>query len=218
MNCKQFRKLISPLLDGELQGWLLEGARAHQTACADCANEFAEMARLRARLGEGSTLSGPEGRWSELQAALLREAVRARARVWRGPVLATAGLLAGLLLGAFAFPRTEVVVRTKMVRVPVEVAVAQPASAPAVKTVTRVRWVKRIKYVRVPAPSVAPAAPQPAIALTAPGQSIVAEQGPKQVEFDPGIVIPVEPGQALTYDIGWGPPSQSLSGEPSAGG
>ncbi len=161
-----------------------------------------------------------------MQAALLHRAVVGDSRLsWAAIAAGILFLLLGTAFGAFAFPRSKVQVQTKVVRVPVEVPVAQPAPPPEVKVIPQVQVVERVRYVRVRVPAPAPkreatppsgasvpTASPPPVVTGGPEETLLVEQPPKQVEVDPGVIIPLEPGQTLTYDIGWRVPEQAPTG------
>ena len=47
VNCEEFQKNVHPLLDGELSDEMADAMRTHMAACADCREEYEQLASVR---------------------------------------------------------------------------------------------------------------------------------------------------------------------------
>ena len=100
VNCEEFQKNVHPLLDGELSDEMADAMRTHMTACADCREEYEQLASVRDMLAHmDDDLETPvefERGW--------RKAVREEhsTRRTRGWVRALSGVAAGFILLAGA--------------------------------------------------------------------------------------------------------------------
>lgn len=100
VNCEEFQKNVHPLLDGELSDEMADAMRAHMNACADCREEYEQLASVRDMLAHmDDELETPvefERGW--------RKAVREEhsTRRTRGWVRALSGIAAGFVLLAGA--------------------------------------------------------------------------------------------------------------------
>lgn len=102
-----YREMLSALFDGELRGAAREDALAHLETCAECRAYLAELAALRAALGDSEEFDAPEGFAAGVMARLragerVPKAVKARAP-WRG-LAALAACAAVVLLAVHALP------------------------------------------------------------------------------------------------------------------
>lgn len=100
VNCEEFQKNVHPLLDGELSDEMADAMRAHMAACADCREDYEQLASVRDMLAHmDDDLETPvefERGW--------RKAVREEhsTRRTRGWVRALSGVAAGFILLAGA--------------------------------------------------------------------------------------------------------------------
>ena len=100
VNCEEFQKNVHPLLDGELSDEMADAMRTHMAACADCREEYEQLASVRDMLAHmDDDLETPvefERGW--------RKAVREEhsTRRTRGWVRTLSGVAAGFILLAGA--------------------------------------------------------------------------------------------------------------------
>ncbi len=121
MTCAELKALLSPYMDGRVDGKSMRQIREHLDACATCEHEFAVMRQLQRSLAGLTPKKAPPELTLRLKSALSREAARAGHRFWEGftvrmrntagafMIPATAGVLSaiiffGLLIGSLAAP------------------------------------------------------------------------------------------------------------------
>src|SRR5580704_1468177 len=125
MKCADYKRLLSPYLDGQVSGAEMFALQSHMKECASCAREYEEVQRtlqLIVALNK-SKVKAPPDLPLRLRLALARESTQARRRRFEGAMVrlsnavhafmvpVTAGALSavlifGILLGFFALPPT----------------------------------------------------------------------------------------------------------------
>ena len=97
VNCEEFQKNVHPLLDGELSDEMADAMRAHMAACADCREEYEQLASVREPLAHMDERSGNARR---IRARLAQSRARGAqyAPGTRGWVRALSGVAAGFVL------------------------------------------------------------------------------------------------------------------------
>jgi anti-sigma factor RsiW len=108
MDCKQARELLSAQLDVELGGSESIALEAHLQSCTECQAEFAEQARLRARMKDDvQYFRAPANLEKRIKAMLPQPAAPERERPrWTGSWLRWAPGLAGVLALAWGLSLT----------------------------------------------------------------------------------------------------------------
>jgi Putative zinc-finger len=124
MKCAEYKRLLSPYLDGQVSGAEMFALQNHMKECASCAREYAEVQRtlqLVIALNKAKA-KAPADLPLRLRLAISRESAPARRRRFEGAMVrlsnaihafmvpATAGaltavLIFGILLGFFALPQ-----------------------------------------------------------------------------------------------------------------
>jgi hypothetical protein len=124
MKCAEYKRLLSPYLDGQVSGAEMFALQNHMKGCASCAREYAEVQRtlqLIVALNKAKA-KAPADLPLRLRLAISRESAQARRRRFEGAMVrlsnainafmvpATAGALSavlifGMLLGFFALPQ-----------------------------------------------------------------------------------------------------------------
>ncbi|MGA9355427.1 MAG: zf-HC2 domain-containing protein [Terriglobales bacterium] len=125
MKCAEYKRLLSPYLDGQVSGAEMFALQSHMKECAGCAREYEEVQRtlqLIVALNKAK-VKAPADLPLRLRLALARESTQARRRRFEGAMVrlsnavhafmvpVTAGALSavlifGILLGFFALPPT----------------------------------------------------------------------------------------------------------------
>jgi hypothetical protein len=123
MKCAEYKRLLSPYLDGQVSGAEMFALQNHMKECASCEREYAEVQRtlqLIVALNK-SKAKAPADLPLRLRLAISSESAQARRRRFEGAMVrlsnainafmvpATAGaltavLIFGILLGFFALP------------------------------------------------------------------------------------------------------------------
>jgi hypothetical protein len=123
MKCAEYKRLLSPYLDGQVSGAEMFALQNHMKECASCAREYAEVQRtlqLIVSLNKAKA-KAPADLPLKLRLAISRESAQARRRRFEGAMVrlsnalqafmfpVTAGALSavlifGMLLGFFALP------------------------------------------------------------------------------------------------------------------
>jgi len=108
MGCEEARRLVGPLVDGELGLERALEVEAHLASCAECASMHRDLRALSGIVREGlPRMAAPDGLQQRLRAALPTAVAPAkpsqgpRWRLFAFPALGTAMLATGLALGAF---------------------------------------------------------------------------------------------------------------------
>ncbi|MGH9641676.1 MAG: zf-HC2 domain-containing protein [Terriglobales bacterium] len=124
MKCAEYKRLLSPYLDGQVSGAEMFALQNHMRDCASCAREYAEVQRtlqLIIALNKAK-VKAPADLPLRLRLAISRESKQARRRRFEGAMVrfrnaidafmvpVTAGALSavlffGILLGFFALPQ-----------------------------------------------------------------------------------------------------------------
>ncbi len=124
MKCAEYKRLLSPYLDGQVSGAEMFELQNHMKGCESCAREYAETQRtlqLIVALNKAKA-KAPSDLPLRLRLAISRESKQARRRRFEGAMVrlsnaidafmvpATAGavsavLIFGILLGFFALPQ-----------------------------------------------------------------------------------------------------------------
>jgi hypothetical protein len=126
MKCADYKRLLSPYLDGQVSGAEMFALQNHMKDCASCAREYAEVQRtlqlVIALSKSKAKIKAPADLPLRLRLAISRESAPARRRRFEGAIVrlsnainafmvpATAGaltavLIFGILLGFFALPQ-----------------------------------------------------------------------------------------------------------------
>jgi hypothetical protein len=122
MNCAEYKKLVSPYLDGQVTGAQMHTLTKHMRECEACAEEYIALQRTQQWLGKLRRAKPPADLALRLRLAISREAAQAKRPRFEGMLVrlsnalnafmvpATAGVISailtfGLLLGFFALPR-----------------------------------------------------------------------------------------------------------------
>jgi Putative zinc-finger len=122
MNCAEYKKLVSPYLDGQVTGAQMHTLTKHMRECEACAEEYIALQRTQQWLGKLRRTKPPADLALRLRLAISREAAQAKRPRFEGMLVrlsnalnafmvpATAGVISailtfGLLLGFFALPR-----------------------------------------------------------------------------------------------------------------
>src|ERR1700690_4167347 len=121
MKCAEYKRLLSPYLDGQVSGAEMFALQNHMQGCASCAREYAEVQRTLQLVVALNKAKAPADLPLRLRLAISRESKQARRRRFEGVIVrlsnalnafmvpATAGVVSavlafGLLLGFFALP------------------------------------------------------------------------------------------------------------------
>jgi len=123
MKCAEYKRLLSPYLDGQVSGAEMFALQNHMKGCAACAREYAEVQRTLQMVItlNKARVKAPADLPLRLRLAISRESAQARRRRFEGAMVrlsnaihsfmvpATAGaltaiLIFGILLGFFALP------------------------------------------------------------------------------------------------------------------
>ena len=99
MDCNDYQKHMSLLIDGELGQHALQALETHLTACSGCRNTYERMAALNSTLKDVDLYGAPSMLASKVKARFAEESGPSRARLvpsaWRPvPLLALIVLLA----------------------------------------------------------------------------------------------------------------------------
>lgn len=122
MKCAEYKRLLSPYLDGQVSGAEMFALQNHMKECASCAREYAEVQRTLQLIVALNKAKAPADLALRLRLAISRESAQARRRRFEGAMVrlsnaidgfmvpATAGaltavLIFGILLGFFALPQ-----------------------------------------------------------------------------------------------------------------
>jgi hypothetical protein len=122
MKCAEYKRLLSPYLDGQVSGAEMFALQSHMKECASCAREYAEVQRTLQLIVALNKAKAPADLALRLRLAISRESAQARRRRFEGAMVrlsnaihafmvpATAGaltavLIFGILLGFFALPQ-----------------------------------------------------------------------------------------------------------------
>jgi hypothetical protein len=122
MKCAEYKRLLSPYLDGQVSGAEMFALQNHMKECASCAREYAEVQRTMQLIVALNKAKAPADLPLRLRLAISRESAQARRRRFEGAMVrlsnaihafmvpATAGaltavLIFGILLGFFALPK-----------------------------------------------------------------------------------------------------------------
>lgn len=122
MNCAEYKKLLSPYLDGQVSGTEMYKLTRHMQECDGCGREYTAMQRTQRLLAGLGRTKAPADLPLRLRLAISREAKQARRARFEGTLVrlnnalnafmvpATAGVISavltfGLLLGFFALPQ-----------------------------------------------------------------------------------------------------------------
>jgi len=124
MKCAEYKRLLSPYLDGQVSGAEMFQLQNHMKGCASCAREYAEVQRTMQMIIalNKAKARAPADLPLKLRLAISRESKQARRRRFEGAMVrlrntldafmvpATAGavsaiLIFGILLGFFALPQ-----------------------------------------------------------------------------------------------------------------
>ncbi|HTR26401.1 MAG TPA: zf-HC2 domain-containing protein [Terriglobales bacterium] len=124
MKCAEYKRLLSPYLDGQVSGAEMFQLQNHMKGCASCAREYAEVQRTMQMIIalNKAKAKAPADLPLRLRLAISRESKQARRRRFEGAMVrlrnaleafmvpATAGavsaiLIFGILLGFFALPQ-----------------------------------------------------------------------------------------------------------------
>jgi len=124
MKCAEYKRLLSPYLDGQVSGAEMFQLQNHMKGCANCAREYAEVQRTMQMIIalNKAKAKAPADLPLKLRLAISRESKQARRRRFEGAMVrlrnaldafmvpATAGavsaiLIFGILLGFFALPQ-----------------------------------------------------------------------------------------------------------------
>jgi len=126
MTCAELKPLLSPYMDGRIDGKTMRQIREHLDECSACDHEFAILRQVQRSLALLAPQKAPPELSLRLKVALSREVARTTNTAWGGLAVrlrnaagsfmlpATAGVLSaviffGLLIGYFAAPpRLEV--------------------------------------------------------------------------------------------------------------
>ena len=123
MKCAEYKRLLSPYLDGQVSGAEMFALQNHMKECASCEREYAEVQRMLQLIValNKSKAKAPADLPLRLRLAISSESAQARRRRFEGAMVrlsnainafmvpATAGaltavLIFGILLGFFALP------------------------------------------------------------------------------------------------------------------
>ena len=122
MKCAEYKRLLSPYLDGQVSGAEMFALQNHMKECASCAREYDEVQRTLQLIVALNKAKAPADLPLRLRLAISRESAQARRRRFEGAMVrlsnaihafmvpATAGaltavLIFGILLGFFALPK-----------------------------------------------------------------------------------------------------------------
>ena len=124
MKCAEYKRLLSPYLDGQVSGAEMFALQNHMKGCASCAREYAETQRTLQMIValNKAKVKAPADLSLRLRVAISRESKQARRRRFDGAMVrfrntidafmvpVTAGALSavlifGILLGFFALPQ-----------------------------------------------------------------------------------------------------------------
>src|ERR1700690_4097368 len=122
MKCAEYKRLVSPYLDGQVSGAEMFALQNHMKECASCAREYDEVQRTLQLIVALNKAKAPADLPLRLRLAISRESAQARRRRFEGAMVrlsnaihafmvpATAGaltavLIFGILLGFFALPK-----------------------------------------------------------------------------------------------------------------
>ena len=124
MKCAEYKRLLSPYLDGQVSGAEMFQLQNHMKECASCAREYAEVQRTMQMIIalNKAKARAPADLPLKLRLAISKESKAARRRRFEGAMVrlrnsldafmvpATAGALSailifGMLLGFFALPQ-----------------------------------------------------------------------------------------------------------------
>jgi hypothetical protein len=124
MKCAEYKRLLSPYLDGQVSGAEMFALQTHMKGCGSCAREYAETQRTLQMIValNKAKAKAPADLSLRLRVAISRESKQARRRRFDGAMVrlrntidafmvpVTAGALSavlifGILLGFFALPQ-----------------------------------------------------------------------------------------------------------------
>ena len=124
MKCAEYKRLLSPYLDGQVSGAEMFALQTHMKGCGSCAHEYAETQRTLQMIValNKAKVKAPADLSLRLRVAISRESKQARRRRFDGAMVrlrnridafmvpVTAGavsavLIFGILLGFFALPQ-----------------------------------------------------------------------------------------------------------------
>lgn len=122
MTCAELKPLLSPYMDGRIDGKTMRQIREHLDDCPGCDHDFAMLRQVQRSLALLAQQRAPAELTLRLKVALSREAARTAHSAWDGFAMrlrnaagafmlpATAGVLSaviffGLLIGYFAAPQ-----------------------------------------------------------------------------------------------------------------
>ena len=99
MNCREYQKLVSLLIDGELDEERKASVEQHTAVCPTCSEFYQDAVSLQSALGLSFDVSEPSGLALRVKAAIARERERA-SHVFLIPRWVQAPLVAVLVIAA----------------------------------------------------------------------------------------------------------------------